>query len=81
MTDVKCSCCEEAVDRWVTLWSHKDVIICYGCLDYLNSRREKQIAIHGGLKPLAGYDPIFSVCDVASRRSLPTARVHDGSPP
>ena len=64
MTDVKCSCCEETVQAWVTLWSHKDIVICYECLDYLNSRRAKQIAIHGGLKPLAGYDPVFSVLDV-----------------
>jgi predicted enzyme related to lactoylglutathione lyase len=59
-----CSCCEESVQSWVTLWSRNDIIICYGCLDYLNSRRMKQIAIHGGLRPLAGYDPVFKVFDV-----------------
>src|SRR5437899_2892935 len=56
MADVKCSCCDETVQVWVTLWSLKDIVICYQCLDYLNSRRAKQIATHGGLKPLAGYD-------------------------
>lgn len=64
MTAAACSCCEKSVQGWVTLWSRKDVVICYECLDYLNSRRAKQIAIHGGLKPLAGYDPVFSVRDV-----------------
>ena len=64
MTDVTCSCCEETVQAWVTLWSHNDVLICYQCLDYLNSRRAKQIAVHGGLKPLAGFDPVFRVLDV-----------------
>jgi uncharacterized glyoxalase superfamily protein PhnB len=64
MTVGICSCCEKATDCWVTLWSRKDVVICYECLDYLNARRNKQIAIHGGLKPLAGYDPIFRVVDV-----------------
>jgi len=39
-------------------------VICYQCLDYLNSRRAKRIAIHGGLKLLAGFDPVFSVRDV-----------------
>jgi catechol 2,3-dioxygenase-like lactoylglutathione lyase family enzyme len=53
------------VQTWVTLWSRSDLPICYECLDYLNSRRDRQIAIHGGLKPLAGYDPVFSVRDVA----------------
>jgi predicted enzyme related to lactoylglutathione lyase len=64
MTAVACSCCENTVEARVTLWSRQDVIICYECLDYLNSRREKQIAIHGGLKPLAAYDPVFKVLDV-----------------
>ena len=65
MTGGTCSCCEKAVDLdWVNLWSHKDIVICYECLDYLDSRRAKQLQIRGGLKPLAGYDPIFSVLDV-----------------
>lgn len=64
MTVATCSCCAETVQAWVTLWSRKDIIICYECLDYLNSRRDKQIASHGGLKPVAGYDPVFSVLDV-----------------
>jgi uncharacterized glyoxalase superfamily protein PhnB len=62
--DVSCSCCEQTVHAWVTLWSHTDIVICYECLDYLNSRRDKQIAIRGGLTPLAGFDPMFRVRDV-----------------
>ena len=62
---VACSCCEKAVQAdWVTLWSRKDVVICYECLDYLNSRRVRQLAIRGGLRPLQGYDPVFRVLDV-----------------
>ena len=64
MTGSACSCCEQAADRWVTLWSHRDLLICYECLDYLNGRRDQQIGIDGGMKPLVGYDPIFSVCDI-----------------
>jgi hypothetical protein len=63
VTDVACSCCEQTVQAWVTLWSNPDIVICYQCLDDLNSRRGKQIAIHSGLKPLAGCDPVFSVVD------------------
>lgn len=59
-----CSNCENRVEAWVTLWSHQDMVICYECLDYLNSRRDRQIAAHGGLKPLAGFDPVFRVRDV-----------------
>jgi catechol 2,3-dioxygenase-like lactoylglutathione lyase family enzyme len=64
MTSVVCACCEESVEAWVTLWSRADLPICYECLDYLNSRRAKQQAILGGLKPLAGYEPVFKVADV-----------------
>jgi catechol 2,3-dioxygenase-like lactoylglutathione lyase family enzyme len=64
LTNAACSCCENTVQGWVTLWSRKDVVICYQCLDYLNSRRTRQIAVHGGLKPLAGFDPIFRVRDL-----------------
>jgi len=64
MAGATCSCCEQTVESWVTLWSRQDIIICYECLDYLNSRRVRQIAILDGLQPLAGFDPIFSVQDV-----------------
>ena len=46
------------------LWSRKDIVICYTCLDYLNSRRAKQVAIHGGPRQLVGYEPSFRVLDV-----------------
>jgi len=59
-----CSCCEQTVQAWVTMWSRDDIVICYDCLDYLNSRRVRQLAVLGGLSPLAGYDPVFSVLDV-----------------
>jgi len=48
----------------VTLWSRKDIVICYTCLDYLNSQRRRQIAVLDGLQPLAGFDPVFTVLDV-----------------
>lgn len=49
---------------WVALWASQDRPICYECLDYLNSRRAQQIAIAGGLKSLAGHDPVFKVSNV-----------------
>jgi hypothetical protein len=61
---VICSCCENTVDACVTLWSQPDMPICYECLDYLNSRRERQLAILGGLQPLQGWDVVFNVLDV-----------------
>jgi uncharacterized glyoxalase superfamily protein PhnB len=65
VTAAVCTCCGESFDQgWVTLWSRKDIVICYTCLDYLNSRRARQIAILDGLQPLAGFDPVFSVHDV-----------------
>jgi predicted enzyme related to lactoylglutathione lyase len=84
VTTVVCSCCGESFDQgWVTLWSRDDIVICYTCLDYLNSRRGRQIAILDGLQPLAGFDPVFSVQDVEraighyERLGFTTTR-HDG---
>jgi catechol 2,3-dioxygenase-like lactoylglutathione lyase family enzyme len=79
-----CSCCENTVPAWVTLWSHKDIKICYECLDYLNNQRTKQVAILGGLKPLAGFDPIFGVRDLEAavdhyKRLGFTTEYHDGT--
>jgi catechol 2,3-dioxygenase-like lactoylglutathione lyase family enzyme len=64
VADATCTCCEETVQAWVTLWSRPDIPICYDCLDYLNSRRARQLAILGGVQPLAGFDPVFSVRDL-----------------
>lgn len=65
MTDIVCTCCAETPSQgWVALWSRKDIVICYNCLDYLDRRRDQQLAVHGGPRRLDGYDPVFSVHDV-----------------
>jgi hypothetical protein len=64
VAEATCACCENTVGAWVTMWSHPELPICYECVDYLNSRRERQLAILGGLQPLQGWDVIFSVLDV-----------------
>lgn len=65
VTAAVCTCCGESFDQgWVALWSRKDIVICYGCLDYLNSQRARQIAILDGLQPPEGFDPVFGVRDL-----------------
>lgn len=65
VTTTVCTCCGDSFSQgYVTLWSRKDIAICYTCLDYLNSQRTRQIAILDGLQPLAGFDPVFSVQDL-----------------
>src|SRR5215471_4118522 len=85
VTPVVCTCCGESFDQgWGTVWSRKDIVICYTCLDYLNSQRTRQIAILDGLQPLAGFDPVFSVRDVGraidhyERLGFSTSRHDDG---
>ena len=85
MTTAVCTCCGESFDQgWVTLWSRKDVVICYACLDYLNNQRFRQIAILDGIQPLAGFDPVFSVRDTEQavehyqRLGFTTSRHDDG---
>lgn len=79
------TCCGESFDQgWVTLWSRKDVVICDGCLDYLNSQRARRLAILDGLQPLAGFDPVFRVRDAEraidhyERLGFTTTRHDDG---
>jgi catechol 2,3-dioxygenase-like lactoylglutathione lyase family enzyme len=60
-----CSCCGESVEATVQLHSHKEIRICYRCLDWLNWRREKQIKAHGGGWRAVAFDPIFRVADVS----------------
>jgi len=64
MAPITCSCCGETVDRSVQLHSHRDINLCYDCLDWLNGKREKQVKAHGGGWTVAGFEPIFTVGDV-----------------
>ena len=90
MTSVTCSCCGIVPERgWVNLLSHRDIVICYDCLDWLNTRRARQVAAAGGGAPIIGFDPAFSVADVARavdhyqrlgfRTSAGTARLRSGA--
>jgi catechol 2,3-dioxygenase-like lactoylglutathione lyase family enzyme len=60
-----CTCCGETVEGSVHLHSRRDIVICYGCLDWLNGRRDRQVAAHSGGWRVVGSDPIFTVADVA----------------
>jgi uncharacterized glyoxalase superfamily protein PhnB len=65
MTTVTCSCCGAVPDGGaVRLQAHRDIAICYDCLDWLNARRRKRVAALGGGAGIAGYEPAFSVADV-----------------
>lgn len=64
MAGTTCSCCGESVDQTVQLHSHKEIRICYQCLDWLNMRRDKKTGAHGGGWQVAGFEPIFTVADV-----------------
>jgi catechol 2,3-dioxygenase-like lactoylglutathione lyase family enzyme len=64
VASITCSCCGESVDQSVQLHSHRDINICYDCLDWLNRKREKQVKGQGGGWMVAGFEPIFTVADV-----------------
>ena len=65
MTTVTCACCGAVPeDGVVRLHSHRDIAICFDCLDWLNAKRRKKVAAVGGGAAIAGYEPAFSVTDV-----------------
>jgi hypothetical protein len=58
MTTVTCSCCGAVPDDGVVrLQTHRDIAICYDCLDWLNARRRKQVAARGGGPPSRATSP------------------------
>ncbi len=64
MATATCSCCGESVEQTVQLHSHREIQICYQCLDWLNARRDKKVGAHGGGWQVAGFEPIFTVADI-----------------
>lgn len=64
MTETTCACCGESVERTVQLHSHPEIKICYRCLDWLNMRRDRQVAARGGGWKAIGLEPVFSVADI-----------------
>jgi predicted enzyme related to lactoylglutathione lyase len=58
-----CACCGEETET-VQLHDHKEIQICYRCLDWLVDKRDKRIRAHGGWQ-VAGFEPIFRVADIS----------------
>ena len=58
-----CSCCGEAKET-VQLHDHKEIQVCYDCLDWLNRKRDKQIHGNGRGWMGVGFEPIFVVADI-----------------
>jgi uncharacterized glyoxalase superfamily protein PhnB len=63
MSDKTCACCENATGL-VRLWSDKNLVVCYDCLDWMNAQRAKQTAAQNGQVRVVGYEPIFRVIEV-----------------
>jgi Glyoxalase/Bleomycin resistance protein/Dioxygenase superfamily len=64
--DVTCACCGKVPETgFVTLYSHREIAICYWCLNGLENQRRRQIAGHTGGWHVVGDEPIFKVADVA----------------
>jgi catechol 2,3-dioxygenase-like lactoylglutathione lyase family enzyme len=60
-----CTCCSTSVDWWVRLRSHPDQPICHDCLGGLNAQRDGQLELISGSWLVRGFQPIFTVTDVA----------------
>jgi hypothetical protein len=53
------------VKQTVQLRSHKEIHICFECLDWLDATRDRKLKAHGGGWRVVGSQPIFSVTDIA----------------
>ncbi len=60
-----CTCCSTPVDWWVRLRSHPDQPICHDCLGGLDAQRDGQLELISGSWLVRGFQPIFTVSDVA----------------
>jgi uncharacterized glyoxalase superfamily protein PhnB len=61
-----CACCEQPQSGGaVRLWPETNLHVCYSCLDWMNSQRERQVRQGADQVRLLGYEPIFAVADVA----------------
>jgi catechol 2,3-dioxygenase-like lactoylglutathione lyase family enzyme len=61
-----CACCEKPVRETdsVRLLHNSDVAICFDCLDWLNTQRDRHVRAHGGGWVVAGSEPVFVVADM-----------------
>ncbi len=67
--DITCACCGKVPETgFVTLSGHREIAICYWCLDGLESQRRRQIEGHTPGWHVVGDEPIFKVADV--RRAM-----------
>ena len=60
-----CVCCSTTVDWWVRLRSHPELPICHDCLGGLIGQRDGQRQLMAGTWLVRGFEPIFTVADVA----------------
>jgi catechol 2,3-dioxygenase-like lactoylglutathione lyase family enzyme len=61
-----CACCEQPLaGGFVRLWPPTNIRVCYDCLDWMNSQRDRQIERSGGPVTIVGHEPVFRVTDVA----------------
>jgi len=66
MSTDACACCGEPEGSdSVRLLSHSEIVICSGCLDWLNAQRTSRLGSHGGPVRVVSLEPIFTVTDVA----------------
>ncbi len=64
----------------VQLHDHREIQICFACLDWLNAKRGKHVARQGGIVRIVGTEPIFTVGDVARAVDPDGNRIRFGSP-
>jgi len=65
MAAVNSSCCSKQGKPTVQLHDHREIQICHDCLGWMNAKRDQQMMAHDGGWKVGGFEPIFTVVDVA----------------
>ncbi len=63
---VQCACCEKSVDETtsVRLLHRPDIMICFDCLGWLNTQRERHDRAHSGGWVVSGSNSVLVVGDM-----------------
>ncbi len=63
-SDSLCACCGQQRVDLVPLYTHRDIAVCFGCLDWLDRQRDRRVEGRGGGWSVLAVEAVFFVQDL-----------------